>query len=195
LESSNLAGVPITGKRTGIPENKDHLSMSTQPTIAEILPRIERAIQRVNQAVKTMPPDQIDAPLLAGGRSVKDVLGHLTWWDQWLLVTLPPAPGDPPLDITLPLSDQIPPTNDWADDMNAKVLAYNQPRQFPEIWTDFSTTVDLLVRRVSQLTDEDLYDPNGMAAIIGQPVAPNILGIYEHYEEHAHELERILTGS
>ena len=164
--------------------------MSTQPTIAEILPRIERAIQRVTRAVQAMPPAQINAPLLAGGRSVKDVLGHLTWWDQWLLVTLPPAPGDLPLDITLPLSDQIPPTNAWADEMNAKVLAYNQPRPFPEIWTEFTATVDLLVRRVTKLTDDDLYDPNGMAAVIGQPVAPNILGIYEHYEEHAHEFQQ-----
>lgn len=165
--------------------------MSTQPTISEILPRIERAIQRVTQAVKTMPADQINAPLLAGGRSVKDVLGHLTWWDQWLLLTLPPAPGDPPLNITLPLSDQIPATHHWADEMNAKVLAYNQPRQFPEIWAEFTATVDHLLRRVSKLTNADLYDPQGMAAIIGQPVAPNIMGIYEHYEEHAHEFERL----
>jgi hypothetical protein len=38
---------------------------------------------------------------------------------------------------------------------------------------------------------DDLYDPNGIAAIIGRPVAPLILGIYEHYEEHAHELEQL----
>ena len=168
--------------------------MSTRPTIAEILPRIKQAIERVTQAVKAMTPAQVNAPLLAGGRSVKDVLGHLTWWDQWLLVTLPPTPGDPPVCITLPLSDQIPPTNDWADEINAKVLAYNQPRQFPEIWTEFTATVDLLVRRVSNLTDEDLYDTNGIAAIIGQRVAPNIMGIYEHYEEHAHEFEQLMVN-
>ena len=39
----------------------------------------------------------------------------------------------------------------------------------------------------------DLYDPAGMAATIGQPVAPLICGIYEHYEEHAHEFERLGT--
>jgi hypothetical protein len=30
-----------------------------------------------------------------------------------------------------------------------------------------------------------------MSALLGQPVAPLILGIYEHYEEHAHELEQL----
>ena len=165
--------------------------MSNRQTIEQILPRIERAIQRVLQSVTHMSPAQIHEPRLAGGRSVKDVLGHLTWWDQWLLITLPPAPGAPALTTPLPLSDQIPPTNDWADEMNAKVLAYNKSREFSEIWGELTATCDLLVRRVSQLSDEDLSDPAGLAAIIGQPVAPLICGIYEHYEEHAEELEQL----
>ena len=51
-------------------------------------------------------------------------------------------------------------------------------------------TCDLLLRRVSQLSDKDLYDPEGISSIIGLSVAPLICGIYEHYEEHAHEFER-----
>lgn len=165
--------------------------MSNQQPIGEILSRNERAIQRVIKAVQATPADKVSAPLLGEGRSVKDVLGHLTWWDRWLLTTLPPAPGETPLDITLPLADQIPPTNDWADEMNSKVLAYNQPRPFAEIWAEFTATVDLLTRRVSKLTDADLYDSNGLAVVIGQPVAPLITGIYEHYEEHAQEFEQL----
>jgi uncharacterized damage-inducible protein DinB len=166
--------------------------MNTQQPIQEFFPRIERAIERVMQMVATMPPAQLTAPLLAGGRSVKDVLGHITWWDQWLLVTLPPAPGTPPPAITLPLSDQIPPTNHWANEMNDKVQTYNQTREFSDIWGELTTTCDLLLRRVSQLSEKDLYDPAGISALIGQPVAPLIHGIYEHYEEHAHEFERLM---
>ena len=108
--------------------------MNTPQTITEILPRIERAIQHLVQTVTSMSPALIQEPLLAGDRSVKDVLGHLTWWDQWLLVTLPLAPGESALAITLPLSDQIPSTNDWADEMNAKVHIYNKSREFSVIW-------------------------------------------------------------
>jgi hypothetical protein len=114
-------------------------------------------------------------------------------WDQWLLITLPPAPGEAAPAITLPLADQIPPTEHWADEMNAKVLIYDKSRGFAAIWGEFTTTRDLLLRRVAQLSDADLTDPAGMAATIGQPVAPLICGIYEHYEEHAHELERLAT--
>jgi len=171
--------------------NEENSSMSTQQTITEILPRIEQAIQRVVQTVTTMSPALTLEPLLAEGRSVKDVLGHLTWWDQWLLVTLPPAPGESAIIITLPLSDQIPSTHDWADEMNAKVHIYNKSREFSVIWGELQATCELLLRRVSQLSDKDLYDPEGIASIIGQPVAPLICGIYEHYEEHAHEFERL----
>ena len=87
--------------------NEENSSMSTPQTITEILPRIERAIQHLVQTVTSMSPALIQEPLLAGDRSVKDVLGHLTWWDQWLLVTLPLAPGESALAITLPLSDPI----------------------------------------------------------------------------------------
>jgi hypothetical protein len=165
--------------------------MSTQPTMTEILPRIEQSIARVVQAVKALPSSARLEPLLPEERSVKDVLGHITWWDQWLLLTLPPAPGEPAPAITLPLADQIPPTDHWADEMNAKVLQYNKQRDFAPIWDEFTMTRALLVKRVSQLSDADLYDPAGMSAIIGQPVAPLVCGIYEHYEEHAHEFESL----
>jgi hypothetical protein len=86
------------------------------------------------------------------------------------------------------LADQIPTTPDWADEMNAKVLTYNKSREFTVIWDEITTTCDRLLRRVSQLSDQDLYDPTGIATIIGQPVAALICGIYEHYEEHTQNL-------
>jgi hypothetical protein len=122
---------------------------------------------------------------------VKDILGHLTWWDQWLLFTLPPDPNTSSPPSAPPLFDQIPSTKHWADEMNAKVFAYNQLRELSPIQEEFTATRNRLLQRVSQLSIADLEDPDGMSAVIGEPVAPLILGIYEHYEEHAHELEQI----
>ncbi len=165
--------------------------MGTQPAITEILPRIESAIQRLVQLVTPLSPTQATQPLLAEGRSVKDMLAHLTWWDQWLLITLPPARNTSALAITLPLADQIPKTEHWADEMNVKIDAYNNSRTFAVIWADFTTTRDQLLHRVAQISDDDLLNVDSIESMIGQPVAPLIRGIYEHYEEHAHELERL----
>ena len=165
--------------------------MDAPHSIAEIVTRIERAMQRVAQAIHPLSPAQMLEPRLSDGRSVKDVLAHLTWWDQWLLVTLPTDPNVPGKPIILPLADQIPPTDHWADEMNAKVYIYNQQRELSAIEVEFAAVRKQLFERVSKMSIDDLYDPDGIGAIIGQPVAPLILGIYEHYEEHAHELEQI----
>jgi len=159
--------------------------------MAEIVTRIEQAMQRLTQAIHLLSPAQMQEPRLSDGRSVKDVLAHLTWWDQWLLVTLPADQNSPTKPITLPLADQIPPTDHWADEMNAKVYIHNQQRKVSVIEAEFAAVRNHLLERVSHMSIDDLYDPDGIAAIIGQPVAPLILGIYEHYEEHAHELEQI----
>ena len=165
--------------------------MSTPQTMAEIITRIEQAMQRMVQAIAPLSPDQMLEPRLSDGQSVKDVLAHLTWWDQWLLFTLPADQNTTHTPITPPLVDQIPSTDHWADEMNAKVYAYNQPRELSIIQAEFTATSNDLLQRVSQLSIDDLYNPDGLAAMIGRPVAPLILGIYEHYEEHAHELEQL----
>jgi hypothetical protein len=165
--------------------------MSTPQTMAEIIARIAQAIQRFDQAIAPLSPANMIEPRLSDNRSVKDVLAHLCWWDQWLLFTLPADPYIPRSPITLPLADQIPATDHWADEMNAKVYAYNQARSLSVIQEEFTETRRQLLQRVSQLSFDDLYNPDGMTAVIGQPVAPLILGIYEHYEEHAHELEQL----
>jgi uncharacterized damage-inducible protein DinB len=165
--------------------------MSAPQTMAEIIARIERAMQRVVQAIAPLSPAQMLEPRLPNGQSVKDVLAHLAWWDQWLLFTLPTSQNTAHTPIAPPLADQIPATDHWADEMNAKVYAYNQPRELSAIQAEFTATRSQLLQRVSQLSVDDLYNSDGISAMIGQPAAPLILGIYEHYEEHAHELEQL----
>jgi hypothetical protein len=167
------------------------LVMDAPHSITDIVTRIERAMHRMTQVIHPLSPAQLQEPRLSDGRSVKDVLAHLTWWDQWLLITLPADQNTPIQPITLPLVDQIPPTEHWADEMNAKVRIHNQQRELSVIEAEFAAVRKQLLERVSQMSIDDLYDPNGIAAVIDQPVAPLILGIYEHYEEHAHELEQI----
>ena len=165
--------------------------MDTPYSIAEIIARVERAMERVTRVIQRISPTQKLESRLSDGRSVKDVMAHLTWWDQWLLVTLSADRSIPSQPIFLPLADQIPPTDHWADEMNAKVYIYNQQRELSVIEAEFVAVRNQLLERVSKMSIDDLYDPDGMSAIIGQPAAPLILGIYEHYEEHAHELEQI----
>ena len=165
--------------------------MYVPQSMVDIVTRSERAMQRITQAIAVLSPAQLSEPRLSGGRSIKDVLAHHTWWDQWLLLTLPAERDGPATRIVLPLADQIPVAEHWANEMNAKVHSYMQPRDVLLIQAEFTTTCKHVLERIAMLSIDDLYNPEGMSATIGQPVAPLILGIYEHYEEHAHELEQL----
>jgi len=164
--------------------------MDKQQKFSKELERMVRATDAVKALIARIPPEQAQKPLLDGGRSVKDLLGHLEWWDRWLLVTLPPTP-DSPAQRKPALFDQIPDNNHWAEAMNAKVFVYNQSRDYVTLRAEFEATCTQLLARVSQLTDDDVYNPAGLSAQIGHAVAPLVLGIYEHYEEHEHELKRL----
>jgi uncharacterized damage-inducible protein DinB len=59
--------------------------MTPPPTAAALVIRIQAAIDRFLQAIAALHADELLAPRLPGGWSVKDVLTHLAWWDQWLL--------------------------------------------------------------------------------------------------------------
>ena len=166
--------------------------MDSQVTMAELRARNEAAVQRMVTAVASFSSKQMLEPLLADGRCVKDVLAHLAWWDRWLVFILPAVPAMPHKAVAPPFMDQIPPGTAWADEMNARVFAYNQNRALADILSEFNAGYQNLVQRAALLTYDDLYDPDGMSATIGTQVAPLILGIYEHYEEHAAELEQIL---
>ncbi len=165
--------------------------MTTPPSMSPILTRIDEAIRRVVQAIEPLSPTQMLAPYLSDNWSVKDLLAHLTWWDQWLMVTLYTDEAGAPPPIAPPLFAEIPSTHEWAEAMNAKVYAYNRTRPLEEIQEEFTLTRGRLLQCVAQLSVADLYDSDGLSARIGQPVAPLVLGIYEHYEEHAHQLEEL----
>jgi hypothetical protein len=45
------------------------------------------------------------------------------------------------------------------------------------------------------LTPHDVFDSDGLSAVIGMPFEPFMRGIYEHYEEHAEELRQLSHAS
>ena len=164
--------------------------MAAPTTVAALVIRIQAAFERFLPAIGRLSEDQLLDPRLPGGWSVKDVLAHLAWWDQWLLYTVQLSDRPGPIRRPPPLFDEIPADNDrWADHMNARVYQFNRTRELSEIRAEFDIARQSVLQLVQSLSDADVFDADGLSAVVGQPVAPLLLGIYEHYEEHAHEIE------
>ena len=162
--------------------------MSTPTTLAALVDRITIAHRRFLQAIRSLSDAQLLEPRLPGGWSVKDVLAHLAWWDRWLLYTLH-TDNTQAAHIAPPLIDQIPPGDHWADQMNVRVYQLNRSRSLVEIQAEFEAARQRVLQMVAALPPEDVFRPKGRLTSSGRPVDRLVFGIYEHYEEHTHEIE------
>jgi len=167
-------------------------------TIDQLTARIAAAHTRLLRAIAPLTPAQMVAPVLgADGWSVKDVLAHLEFWDRRLLHAIQPqewpedwqdeAPGSrrfPP-----PIAD-IPYDERWLEAVNTRIYTRNRNRGLEEVRAAFDRTRARLLAAAAALSPHDVYDPDGLSAGLDEPFAPMLLGAYEHYDEHAEELER-----
>lgn len=156
-------------------------------TLEQLKFRNAVAHARLLAAVVARSEAELSEPRLPAGWSVKDVLGHLAWWDHWLVYTLFPdnaeiAANPPPLLKEIGSDSEL-------DALNAHVFNYNKARSLAALRADFTKAYRAAAQVAALLTEADVFDPAGRSALIGQPVAPLVFGIYEHYEEHAHEIE------
>lgn len=163
--------------------------MNAKPdTLQELKRRNSAAHARFLAAVVARSDAELLEPRLPAGWTVKDVLGHLGWWDQWLVYTLCPEDAaiaaNPP-----PMMDEIGRGAVPLDEINARVFAYNQDRSLSDIRRDFVKAHRASADVAALLSEADVFDPAARSARIGWSVAELVFGIYEHYEEHAHEIE------
>jgi len=169
--------------------------MTAPTTAAALVVRVQAAFDRFLQAIADLHADELLVPRLPGGWSVKDVLAHLAWWDQWLLYIFALKARPIPAHRPPPLFDEIPTDGQWADRMNARVYEFNRTRGLSEIQAEFEAARQGVLQLVQSLSDADIFAADGLSVVLGQPAAPLLLGIYEHYEEHAHAIEALYDSS
>lgn len=160
------------------------------PTAVDgIVARIAAAHQRLLDAVAPLTDAQMQAPVLGDGWSVKDVLAHLAFWDQRLLHAIDPQDGSHTSRLAPPIIADIPFDEQWLATVNARIYALNRQRDLQDVQAELAAMQRRLLAVVASLTLDDVFDSAGLSALLGEPFAPMLLGAYEHYEEHAEELE------
>ena len=167
--------------------------MSTPTTIGEIVARIEAVHEQFADTLGLISDAQLQEARLPGGRSGKDLLAHLTFWDRRLLHAIAPREGPHAFRLVPPLIADIPYDDQWADVVNERIFHINQGRDIATIKDEFARTCVRLRQTVRALTERDVFDPTGLSALLGEPFLPLLTGAYEHYEDHLADLQ-IVAG-
>jgi hypothetical protein len=159
--------------------------MTNDELLASI--RTERA--RLDELVARVGEARMEDPVLEGGRSVKDVLAHISAWEKIGMALVrnnqplqPPPPGE---------SGQA-----STDAINDRVFEDNRIRSLDEIVAEASRSYAGLLALTEEMSDEAIDAVLG-AGQEGAGQSPQVREIISgnsdaHYREHAEQIERWL---
>jgi uncharacterized protein (TIGR03083 family) len=129
---------------------------------AEMLRNIEREWSVLLEEIAKVPADRAAEPGVTGEWSVKDLLGHVAFWDDQVLEDIArDRQGLPPLQ------------NDWQA-MNDRSFAERKELSYERQLRDFDDSHRAVIEALSAIDEID----------------PQIVGVdtWEHYTEHAAEI-------
>jgi hypothetical protein len=141
----------------------------------ELLASIRAGRAQFDSALAHFSDEQLLAPNLHDGWSVKDLVAHIGFWEQHTAMKFSALlRGMDPPDEALSL-----------DELNAQVYAQNQHKPLAEVRLEEQAAYAQLFLLVENALDADLFDPQRFAWTEGKPFAEWIENnTYGHYEEH-----------
>lgn len=141
-----------------------------------LLANIRSGRKQLEVALARFSEEELLAPRLHGGWSIKDVIAHFGFWEGHV-VTLygqllrgeEPAADEPPL-----------------DELNAQAYAQAQAKLLDEVRRDERAAYTQLLTIAVEASEDTLFNPQHFASTEGKPFAEWIASnTYGHYEEHA----------
>jgi len=144
----------------------------------EILSRIDAGWRHFNALIDSLTDAQKAAPVLPDGWTIKDVLAHITAWEQELTGWLDVAnAGHEP---NVPAFTQA-----YTDQTNAAIYRRNRDRSYGDVYAEYQATHTHDVLRAVAALPDDPADPRWKVWRTRERPWELIAGnTYGHYEEH-----------
>jgi len=154
-------------------------------TKKDVLELIQDEWNSLQAALGKLTEAQMLAPGLEGERSVKDILAHISAWEQKMIQWLRES-----------YADQTPqrpaPGLTWndLDQVNAQIFVENHERSLGEILAAFQTTSAQAIQAILAMTDRDLFDGSRFDWRNGDPIWHMVAAnTWWHYKEHREQIE------
>jgi hypothetical protein len=152
--------------------------MSKEKMIQEI--QTER--MRLEKTLEDIPEQQMITPGVEEDWAVKDLLAHITVWEQRMVAWLEQTIRDE-------VPEMLPPGLTWddLDQWNEQTFQENRHLLLDQVLADFESSYSEALTAVEEISEEDLIDPDRFAWREGRPlwkmVAANTSWHYKEHEE------------
>ncbi len=153
--------------------------MEEQMDKATLLDNIHKGYDELDALLISFSPQQMTTEGVSGVWSIKDILAHLTSWQQRTLDRLYAAANN-----EQPRSPNIA-TDEEMNQQNERFYQENGERPLADVLADYHSAYQQMVTAVQDASDEDLFQPGRFSwegdVALWQLVAGNT---YEHIQEH-----------
>lgn len=153
---------------------------------AKLLAFIEREHGRLDDTLALVDEARMLEPHFEGGWSVKDLLAHVTFWDEHALNTIEAALNN---------SDPYQ-LEGTTDKVNADAFEERRNRPLQDVIADYRSVYATLLERVTMLQEEDLTDPKRFRWTKRLPLRRLIRWDTDlHYAEHNRQIRAWLEAT
>jgi hypothetical protein len=162
--------------------------MAEQMDKASILDELRSKYVALEAILAPLDEAQMTKTGVIGDWSIKDILAHITAWQDRLLAWLHAARHNEEPTISGPDSEEE------MDRLNEQFYKENRSRPLADVLGGFRSSYLQIVEAVQAMPEEDLIDPHRFAWLNGDSLRQLVAGdTYDHYEEHRQQIEEWLA--
>ncbi len=153
----------------------------------ELLEALEDSRQEMIELLDGVPEEWMTEPGVVGDWSIKEVLDHLSHWEGQLVTLLFQAKRG----VAKPTTPHF--GTESVDEVNKRWAEASKERALDMIWQDWMGVRKQTIRRVSEMSDQDLNDPKRFPWQEGVPLYEWIQNdSFGHEEGHADQIRQWL---
>lgn len=146
---------------------------------ADAIKKIEKSWTNLRSVIESVPESELAAAGVVEDWSIKDIMGHVAFWDERAALTLRAATAGKPQDIP---KGEGP---NWVDEWNQREYLARKDKSFKDIRGEWITSHENARNALAEATDESLATKFGQGKVISYFEG----GTYTHYDEHAAQIK------
>lgn len=164
-------------------------------TKTQLLDWIKSARAPLDRLIAPLSEEQMLQPGVENKSSVKDLLAHISTWEDHLARRLAAAARDRVADVYV-IDPAEPAEPGGLDTLNEFIFTRNAQLPLQQVLSNFHRSFHEVLQAVEALSDYDLFDSQGLAQLFGYS-AERIIGsdTFYHYPEHIQSISAWMNGT
>ncbi len=164
--------------------------MEEQMSKEKLIEEIQSEHLHLERTLEKTPAQQMVTPGVMDDWTLKDLLAHITVWEQRMIRWLEQTVRDE-------VPEMLPPGMTWddLDQWNEQTYQKHRHRDLDEVLADFELSYPQALNVVQDISEDDLIDPNRYAWRDGRPLwVMAAANTSWHYKEHEDTITTWLKG-